>query len=429
MKDIPHDLVIFLITTLFSLLIGMEQHRFHLKKKSLSQIFGTDRTYAFIGILGYILYIIAPANLLLFALGGGILSVFLAIYYTKRIEAFQKYGITSIITVLITYSLAPLLYTKPLWLTISVVTAVMTLIEMKGQLALISGKFENDDFIILSKFLVIAGVILPLLPHTPISEIIPISPFKFWMVVVVVSAVSYLSYILKKFIFPDKGMLVTGFLGGLYSSTATTVVLARKSKESDTSPHQVAASILLATGMMFIRIYALTLIFNIPLAKKLLVPFAILTVATLFISWLIARKNVSASHDPSPTENSTENKEQQEQKNPLEFKTALIFAGLFVLFSAITQYVLGNFGSQGLSILALIVGVTDIDPFLMSLFTGSYSVSLEHIASATLIAITSNNCVKWGYSIVLGDKNIRKLVGLGFASIILLSVVLIFLLF
>ena len=415
-RNIPNDFVIFVMVTVFSLLIGLEQRRHHAGEAGKGELFGTDRTYALIGILGFILFAVSPDNLWLFASGGMVLSVFLAIFYWKRIEARGKFGLTSIITVFITYSLAPLLYTKPVWVTVCVVTAVMVLIEMKEQLVELSGKFDNDDFVILAKFLAISGIVLPLLPHEPISEFIPISPFKFWMVVVVVSAVSYLSYILKKFVFPKDGMLITGFLGGLYSSTATTLVLARKSKEPDTALNQVSSAIILATGMMFIRIYVLILIFNLPLAKVLALPFAILTALTLAVSWVVLKLARSGT-DKAVAES--------QNKNPLEFKTALVFAALFVLFAVITKFVLGSFGTRGLDVLALVVGVTDIDPFLMSLFTGSYPIALSAIGKATLIAVSSNNFVKLVYAVVFGDKAVRKPVIAGFAVIIAASAVIV----
>jgi len=417
-KNIPNDFIIFLLVSVFSLLIGLEQRRHHAAEPKDS-LFGMDRTYTLIGILGFILYIIAPEKIWFFATGGLVISIFLGIFYWKKIENQNKYGITSMVTVLITYSLAPLLYTKPVWVTILIVTTVLVLIEMKDQLRALSGKFDNNDFIILAKFLAISGIILPLLPHKIMTDVIPISPFKFWLVVVVVSALSYLSYLLKKFIFPKNGMLITGFLGGMYSSTATTLVLARKSKQPDMALNQVSASVILATGMMFIRIYILILIFNQSLARLLILPFAILTVITFAVSWLLFKFGKTGKNTELTG---------HKHKNPLEFKTALLFAVLFVLFAIVTKYVLETFGAQGLDVLSLVVGVTDIDPFLMSLFTGKYQIELQEIARATLIAVSSNNLMKLGYALVLGNKSIRKPLITGFSIIIAASVVAIFLL-
>jgi uncharacterized membrane protein (DUF4010 family) len=407
-ESIPKDLINFVVVVAFSLLIGLEQRRRHFREPKDSH-FGMDRTFALTGVFGFILYIISPYNLMVFGTGGIVLTVFLAIYYIKRIESRKKFGLTSIVIVLITYSLAPLVYKSPIWLSILVVTTVLILTQLKDQFRILTGKFDDNEFIILAKFLVISGIILPLLPDTVISEYIPISPFKFWLAVVVVSSISYLSYIIKKFVFPKNGILITGILGGMYSSTATSVVLARKSKDENIAVNQISASVILATGMMFIRIFIIVLIFNVSLAEHLIVPFSILTLIT-FSTAGILYKMCTKGNASEVTVHRT--------KNPLEFSTALLFAFLFVVFTLLTKYALKEFGTRGLDALALVVGVTDIDPFLVSLFSGTYKVALPAIADATLIAISSNNLMKMGYVISLGSKAVRKPVIIGFSIII-----------
>jgi len=414
---IPTDLTNFVLVTIFALLIGLEQRRHHWDEKP-ETLYGTDRTFTFIGILGFVLYILSPDNLLPFLAGGFALVVLLAIFYSKRIEYQNKYGFTSIIVVLITYSLAPLIYREPIWLSLLVVTTVLIITEIKPQLHALTGKFDNDEFIILAKFLVISGIVLPLLPHTVISPTIPISPFKIWLAVVVISGISYLSYLIQRFLFPKKSILITGALGGLYSSTATTLVLARKSKESQSSARHLAASILLATAMMFIRILLLVLIFNEPLAAVLILPLGVLSLLTFLMAWLVY-KLANKDKKIKSVENS--------HKNPLEFKTALLFAGLFLLFALITKYVLETYGTQGLNLLSVVVGVTDIDPFLLGLFTGKYHIALQAMSQATLIAVTSNNLLKLGYALFLGGKDLRKPLLYGFLAITIVSLAFILL--
>jgi len=415
-QNIPQDLINFIVVIAFSLLIGLEQRRHHFDDPKDS-LFGMDRTFAMIGVLGFILYVISPDNLLVFGIGGIILTVFLAIYYAKKIELRKKFGLTSIIIVFITYGLAPLVYKSPIWLSILVVTTVLILTQLKEQFKILSGKFDDNEFITVAKFLVISGIILPLLPDTEFSSYVPVSPFKFWLAIVVVSGISYLSYIIKKFVFPKNGILITGVLGGMYSSTATSVVLARKSKENNVAINQISASIILATGMMFIRIFIIMLIFNSSLALSLIIPFLVLTIAS-FLTAGVIYKSCKKGEVTEIQKNTS--------KNPLEFNTALLFAFLFVFFSVVTKYVLNKFGTHGLDFLSLVVGVTDIDPFLVSLFSGTYKVALNAIADATLIAISSNNLMKLGYVIFLGSKSIRKPVMIGFTVITAICILFIF---
>jgi uncharacterized membrane protein (DUF4010 family) len=411
-ENIPQDFINFVLVLVFSLLIGLEQRRHHLDEKPGS-LYGTDRTHVFVGLLGYVLYVVSPARLLLFMTGGAAIVIFLAIFYLKKIENRNQYGITSIMVVLLTYSLAPLVYLKPVWMAVSLVTVILIFTELKQVLWRLSNRFDENEFITLAKFLLISGIILPLLSHQVISSAIPVSPFKIWMAVVVISGISYASYLIQKFIFPGKGIMITGILGGIYSSTATTVVLARRSKTANAPVKQIAAGILTATGMMFLRILAIAFIFNLSLASRLVTPFVLLSLFSILISWGVLKIGQKEK---------MVNFEKTEVKNPLEFKTALLFAFLFVVFALLTKFVMQQYGSKGLDVLSLVVGVTDVDPFLLSLFTGKYHLAMAVLSQATLIAVTSNNLVKLFYALWLGSRALRRPLLLGFGAIILVSV-------
>jgi len=416
---ISKDLVNLLLVTAFALVIGLELRQNNLKAQA-GTLFGTDRTHVFIGLLGYILYLIGAPDWYLFAAGGIGILLLLGIYYHHKIIDKQQYGITTILVALITYSLAPLIYTRPLWLTITIVTLVLIMVELKSFFWNLSKRFNEDEFITLSKFLLISGVVLPLLSNEPVSEQIPVSPFKIWASVVVISGISYISYLVKKFFFPKKGAFITGILGGLYSSTATTIVLAKKSKNGNTDYYQTASAIILATGIMFIRILILAFIFNHAVGLALIKPLLSLAVLSGIIAYFMHKKSTLKDKNNNHFD-------ETENKNPLEFKTALVFALLFLFFSLLTHYVLQWYGHKGLHILSLIVGITDIDPFLLSLFSGKYQIEQHLLLQATLIAIAGNNLMKTLYALILGSHQIRKPVLIGFAVILLANILFIWL--
>ena len=120
---IPPDIIKFTLVALFALLIGLEQRRHNIKAEPES-LFGTDRTYTLIGILGFIMYVISPQNLTPFLGGGAALAVLMAIYYYQKITVQKRFGGTSILIALITYCLAPLVYTQPAWLVLLIVVCV-----------------------------------------------------------------------------------------------------------------------------------------------------------------------------------------------------------------------------------------------------------------------------------------------------------------
>jgi uncharacterized membrane protein (DUF4010 family) len=419
-NKIPVDLINFVLVVLFSLLIGLEQ-RSKYKDEPFESRFGTDRTFTLIGILGYVLYLVSPTNLFLFAGGGLALTFLLATSYWGKIQRFQKFGITSMVTALITYCLTPLIYSQPHWLVILLVVTVLWLTELKETLFEFTKKFDNQEFITLAKFLIIVGVVLPLLPDTPISADINISPYKFWLAIVAVSAISYFSYLLKKFVFPRAGILLTGILGGLYSSTATTFILAKKSKELPRQSH-MAAAMILATTMMFLRIFLLAFFFNKAIAFKLAPSFAVfvLVSSVVAIYFIMSSKanDVEIEHEQPLLTNS----------NPLELKTALIFGALFIFFALVTGFITKNYGETGIEVLSLIVGVTDIDPFIINLFQSQWDIHESAVVTAIIIAITSNNVLKMIYGLMLSEKAIRGRLLIGFGILILLGSLFVFVL-
>ena len=412
-SQIPKDLINFLLIVIFSLLIGLEQRRLHIEIE-FESLFGTDRTITLIGIMGFILYILMPESLILFFAGGFVLLVFLGIYYLNKIKIKNQWGFTSIIIAFITYCLTPLIYLQPPWMVMLIVVSILIVVEMKESLFNFSKKFDRSEFTTLAKFIIIAGIVLPLLPHDQISKEINISPYQIWLSIVAVSGISYLSYLLKKFVFPNSGIILSAILGGLYSSTATTIILAKKSKEEN-DEMKISSGIIAATGMMYIRILLLAWIFNEEVAIKLLPYFLVLIFISFVFSTIILIKN-----KPCPV---TELKLNNTQ-NPLEFKTALVFGFLFGFFAILTNIVVANYGNWGVNILSFIVGVTDIDPYILNLFQRvGGNINVSAIVNATIIASASNNFIKMIYAMVLGESTIKKNVIIGFTIIIVVSIV------
>jgi len=111
-------------------------------------------------------------------------------------------------------------------------------------------------------------------------------------------------------------------------------------------------------------------------------------------------------------------------KNPLEFKVALLFMVLFVAFSFVTYFVVEYFGKLGLNVLSVVVGVTDIDPFLISVFQGKFNVDIDLISRVSFQAIISNNVLKLGYGMAFSGKHIRTPLLISFSIIIIANIIL-----
>jgi len=420
----PQELFTFVLVTLFSLLIGLSQRKLSLKKEGEGidkTFFGTDRTFTFIGILGYLLYILDPVNLFLFMGGGLALIILLGLNYYVKMSQHNIYGITSIITGLITYCLAPIVETQPSWFYIMVVVTVLLFTEMKSTFTEIAQHMQNDEMITLAKFLAISGIILPMLPNENLIPGINLTPYTIWLSTVVVSGISYLSYLLKRYVFHQSGTLVAGIVGGLYSSTATISVLARKCKHAKEReiPEYVAA-MLMAVSMMYLRFLILIPVFSVEIFLSVYPYLLIMSCVSIIIAWVIHKKT-----DFTELTKDTED-DGEESNNPLEFKVALIFALLFVVFTVVTHYTFSYAGTEGLNILSFVSGLSDVTPFVLTLLQGTGSLAVSMAVACTLQAIVSNNLMKMCYALFFSGRRKEMLpyLTIGFTLIIVLNVAL-----
>jgi uncharacterized membrane protein (DUF4010 family) len=190
-------------------------------------------------------------------------------------------------------------------------------------------------------------------------------------------------------------VVLSALLGGAYSSTATTVVMARRAAQENHA-HLFAGSILMASGMMYLRLAALVTLFNHQMMSVLVWPFLALAGLAIGIGWLWTRlpdqgsRDLEKAHDP---------------KNPLELLTALLFAFLFLAMLVATQLAVTYLGKAGINTLAAIMGVVDVDPFIMGMTQATgILTSVKIAAAATLIAAASNNAAKGMYAFGLADR-------------------------
>ncbi|QKF58162.1 MgtC/SapB family protein [Aliarcobacter lanthieri] len=386
--EINELLIDFVATTVFSFLIGLEVKAYMLKfhENEIKTFFGTTRTFTFIGILGFIFYLLEPNYFSIFIVGFLAITFLYSILFNKLLEN-NKNSIILFLVSLIVYSFGPLIDIFQFWLASLIFVVIIFLLNAKNKLFNFKLKINIYELETLGKIILLSAVVLPLLPNDTTIPYLGISLYKIWLTVVVISTISYLSYIVQKYIFPSKGLLLTGILGGLYSSTATTVVLSKKSQCLENSD-MFTASILSATLMMYIRLSVIAAILNIEVFKIVFYPFLGFTLICLILIIFFYKKGI----------NYTKNNIDLEDSNPLELGTAFVFAFLFVVTMFITNIVVDNFGTTGLNILSIIIGFTDIDPFILSLLAGNYNIDNLSIAGAIIIAAGSNNILKALYT-------------------------------
>ena len=296
---------------------------------------------------------------------------------------------------LATFLVGALVYYEHFWFATAVSVASLLLLDLKTALEKLATRIASQEILTFAKFLFLTGVILPVLPNRQFGRF-HINPFKTWLVVVAVSAISYGSYVLQRLTKRRGGVAFAALLAGAYSSTVTTVVLARRAAR-ETHPHLFAGSILIASGMMYLRLILLVALFNRRLIPLVAGPFLILTALALGVGWLWSRRK---------DESVGTVQREFEPKNPLELGAAFLFAGLFLAMLVATQLALSYLGTVGINTLAAVMGVTDVDPFIMGVTQAAGSLTpLKLAAGSVVIAASSNNLAKGVYAYALADRS------------------------
>jgi uncharacterized membrane protein (DUF4010 family) len=355
---------------------------------------GGIRTFPLISLSGALLYALEPRFASTFCIGLVVLGFWLYPYYRTEVSREEPSsetadGIMVPLCNVLAYVLGPVTLHQP-WLAVAVTVVAVLLLRARDRLHALARKIPGREIITLAQFLVLAGVLLPLLPNRPVTALTPITPFQVGLAVVVVSSLSYGSYLLQKLLPAGGSLFLTSVLGGMYSSTATTVVLARQLRHGPPERHELRSGIVLATGMMYLRLGVVVAIFNPLLARALAWPLAALALSGVALAavCLYGRRASRGDHVAALPPG-----------NPLELSTASIFALLFVAISIISGWVKTRFGHVGIYSLAGIVGVTDIDPFVLSVAQGAVADLDRTVAAvAVLVAASSNNALKAVYA-------------------------------
>lgn len=391
-KVIPPEWVHVLFVLFLSFLIGLEREE--RKDKDGHYSFGGVRTYPMIGLIGYSIGQFSAGQSLPQVVGFVVIAGFLMISYSHKLSTSASSGVTSEISGLTPYLVGTFIYHDMFWMATALTVSSLLLLELKEGLENLARHIESTDILTFAKFMLLSFVILPLLPDKSFTRY-NINPFNTWLVVVAVSAVSYGSYVLQRLTKGQGGIILTALLGGAYSSTVTTVALARRSKAED-RPYLFSGGILIASGMMYLRLAVLLALFNQELMNKLSPSFIVLGLVAIATGGLWSQRAVSKTTSTSRT---------FEPKNPLEISAALLFALLFVGMLVATHLAIEYFGDSGVYTLATIMGISDVDPFIMGLTQAAPRFTPLHIAATCiLIAASSNNLVKGIYAYALSSR-------------------------
>jgi uncharacterized membrane protein (DUF4010 family) len=307
-------------------------------------------------------------------------------------------GLTSEMAILVMFGVGALLAFGPREIAIAIGGGVAVLLHAKEWLHGISSRLDRRDLTAIMRFALIALVILPILPDRPFGPFHVLNLREIWLMVVLIVGISLGGYIVWRFFGARAGIILGGLLGGVISSTATTVGYARRSRSANERARLFAVAVMIANAVVMIRVLLEIWLVGRPLFAVAAWPIAILFVVQVGIAGLLARR-VLDEDAASP-----------EQENPAELKTALVFAALYAVVllavAATTEY----FGKRGLYAVSVISGFTDVDAITLSISRLAARGSLDLSTSWRLVVVATMSNLLFKTAIV-GALGTRKMFG------------------
>lgn len=381
------------------LLVGMQRQR------TDSRIAGI-RTFPLITLLGSLCALLAQTYggwVLGVGLGAMALLILVGNLSARRVDD-DAPGVTTEAAMLVLFVVGACLMAGYTAVAITVGGAVAVLLHLKPEMHALAAKIGDRDFKAVMQFALISLVILPVLPNRSFGPYGVLNPHKIWWMVVLIVGISLGGYLIYRFAGTRLGTLASGVLGGLVSSTATTVSLSRRTRKAAGTEGMVAMVILTASAIVFVRL-ALVIAATAPA----FLPTALIPLGTMFgvlavLGLLLWR---GQKDQPTPV---------LEQENPTELKPALVFALLYGLvlvgIAAAKEY----FGQQGLYAMAVISGLTDMDAITLSVtqMVNDGRVGQETGWRLILVASMSNLVFKGAMVAILGTHALLKRITLAF---------------
>lgn len=353
------------------------------------------RTFTLIGMMGGVAGLIAkspvlagPAAAILIASVFAIFSTAFAIFQYREQVAERDYSVTSVIAAMLTYLLGVLALFGDIGVTAA---GGVTLVAVLASRELLHNFMRRLSWVEIRSAIILLAmtfVILPLVPEQPIGPFGGISLADTWMLVILLAAISFIGYIAVKILGTTRGELVSGVVGGLVSSTGTTLTNARRAADG-ADARTLAAGTLGASAVSCLRTAVLVVVLAPAVMWGLLASLAAAAIVMVVYALILAR-------------NGPKEHPQQTTKNPFEIRSVFILALILVAAGFMARAAATWFGEQGLLVVSLLSGLADVDAATVTVMgMGTLSTSVSSFAIA--LAMASNIVAKAAYALALGS--------------------------
>ena len=389
----------FITSLAVGLLIGLERERSPAAKAGL-------RTFALVALFGTVAAMLSEETATPWLLTGGLLVIGLMIitaYLRERQESADP-GTTTVAAIVLCYGLGAMIWHG--YSTLAVMLAIVTtmLLYFKAELRGVTQKLSRRDLTSMLQFAVLSLIILPILPDRNFGPYDALNPRQVWLMVVLISGVSLAGYVALRFFGQRYGVALVGVFGGLASSTATTLVYARHSKDDEGLSRLAVVVILLANLVVLVRLSIVSAVVSPAILPQLLPVLGSGLVFGLGAAAYWWHQLSRQSQVPIP-----------EVNNPTELRTAVGFGVLYAVVLFFAAWLSSIAGSGGLYVVALVSGLTDVDAITLSslrLF-GLGKLQAFDAVTAIGLGIMSNIGFKSGLVFFIGGPLLAKRCAVG----------------
>ena len=396
----------YLAALAIGLLMGLERERNPAAKAGL-------RTFALTALLSVLTAHLASVLNESWLIAVGMLLVgtmMIAAYLRAPPQADGDPGTTTIAALLLCYGLGILVWRNEIQLAVMLGITATILLYFKPELRGLSQKLSRRDLLSMLQFSVLALIILPLLPNQNYGPYGALNPYQIWWMVVLISGVSLAGYAALRLVGQRRGAVMLGLLGGLVSSTATTLSFSRHARADSAMLPIAVTVIILANLVVLVRLAVLAAVLA-PTVLPQLIPVLMGGLITGGLGTLYGIRKLHPQGDPPALE----------MNNPTELRTALGFGlmyGIVLLAAAWLSDWLGNSGLYGV---ALISGLTDVDAITLSSLRlhNLDKLSVSVLVNVITLAILANLIFKAALALSIGGRNLARHAVAGMGAIAL----------
>ena len=406
---------------LIGVLIGMQREYAYSTNKE-GGLFAGARTFALMSLFGALAALLSDLLLSpwVFIILIVLLGIMVIVAYFISASERDEIGLTTEVAALITILIGGICYLHSVEVAAALGVVTTVLLAVKWELRQFVKVITQEDVFATLQFAVITAIILPVLPNSTFGPfpLDVLNPYQIWKMVIFISGINFLGYILVKVVGPKKGIGISGLLGGLASSTATTLSFSQRSQTQDGLDKPFAVAIIAGWVIMFLRV-----IVEVAVVNSRLLPYIWPAMAAMGISGLLYALYLYFSQTAI-------DEEELNLSNPFELGPAIKFGLLYALILLVTKAAEVYIGERGLYLTSFLAGLADVDAITLSIAdltkTGQ-GVALSTGKIAVILAAISNTAAKGVLVFSLGSRSLRRYIWP--VMIIMLTIGLVFVFF